>query len=101
MGLRGGKARLRLRKSGDDALAHFACRLARERHGDDPLGTVDMSEQREEALYQKLGLAGTRGRLDQERAADVQCTLARLGILRGRVAFLYQVTHRHRLRDPR
>ena len=57
---------------GDDAVAHFRSSLARERHGDDRFGPLDMREQREKSLDQKLRLAGTGRRLHQPGSGNVE-----------------------------
>ncbi len=64
-----------------DALAHFGCGLARERHGDDALGTIDVRQQREVALDQEPGLSRARRRLHEERLPDVERGVARRRVL--------------------
>ena len=64
------------------ALAHFARRLAGESDGQHLLRFLDGGEQAQIALREHRGLAGARGRLDDERAADIERGLAgaRIGL---------------------
>jgi hypothetical protein len=79
----------RIAQRGENALANFPRCLAREGHGDDRFGLLDLREQRKIALQQELGLTGTRGRVDDKRARDVQRPRAGIVVARGA-----GVTHR-------
>ena len=70
------------------ARVHFRGGLAREGDGHDFLGPVHRGQQRQDAIGQQLGLAGSRRRLHQERARRVQRLGAR-GVVVGQ-AFLFR-----------
>ena len=72
-----GQRRMRLRRlgvrrrsaqGGDNAFADLSGSLARERHGDNRLGSLDAREQGEVALNQELRFARAGRRLNDERA---------------------------------
>ena len=89
---------LRVAQGGDDALAHLACGLARERHRHHSFRALDGGQQRKVALDQQLGLARSGRCLHQERLPRIQRQCTMRCIARKPLV----VTHRHRtLRPPR
>ncbi len=65
--------------------AHLRGRPAREGDREDLLRLIDHGEESQQPLREDGGLAGTGGRLQQDRQAGVDRTLARQLIRRGRI----------------
>jgi hypothetical protein len=66
----------------EHAQAHLRGGLARERNGENLFGVLDDGEELQVSLDQQFRLARPGRRLDDERAADVECGVPRAKIVR-------------------